>query len=294
MSAPADKSVRDETAAAAQAPPAFEIVIDARRLARQYWRDVWRYRELFLFLVWRDVLVRYKQTSIGILWAVLRPLLQMIILTLVFSRLARLPATGGVPYPLLVLAGTLPWQFFATGMSDSATSLLANANLITKVYFPRVIAPLTAVGVSLVDFVITLALLGLAMLWYGFAPGWRLAALPLFAALAFAAALGGGLWLSALTAKYRDVRHVVPFLVQIGFFVSPVGYASDLVPAAWRPLFALNPLVGIIDGFRWSVLDGATALHAPSLAVSTAVTLVLLVSGHWYFRRTEREFADVI
>jgi lipopolysaccharide transport system permease protein len=277
-------------------PPAeaFDLVIEAGRASGRYWRDLWHYRELLYFLAWRDLLVRYKQTAVGVAWALLRPLLTLGVFTVVFGRLAGLPSEGAAPYPLLVLAGLLPWQFFANALGESGGSLLANANLITKVYFPRLLVPASAVAVSCVDFLITgLLLLGL-MLWYGYWPTWRLLALGWFAALAFAAALGAGLWTAALTVKYRDFRHVTPFLMQLGLYLSPVGFSSRIVPDAWRPFYGLNPLVGIINGFRWAIHGGETAVDWLSQGQAVIVVAGLVGSGVWYFRRTERTFADVI
>lgn len=270
-----------------------ELVIEAGRSERQYWRDLWQYRELFYFLAWRDLLVRYKQTVVGVAWAVVRPILTMAILTVVFGRLAKMPSPG-VPYPLLVFCGMLPWQFFATALSESGNSLVNNSNLISKVYFPRLVVPASSVIASLVDFFISAALLTLLMIWYRFLPAPQVVLLPVFVGLAFAAAFGVGLWVSALMVKYRDFRHILPFVTQLGFFISPVGLTSSVVPPEWRLLYSLNPMVGVIDGFRWAILGGSHELNYPSLAVSCAVIAVLLVTGISYFRKTERSFADVI
>ena len=271
-----------------------EIVIEAGRTDANYWRDLWRYKELFYFLAWRDILVRYKQTAIGVAWALIRPFLTMVILTVVFNKVARLPGTGYVPYALMVFAAMLPWQFFATALSESSGSLVGNAALISKVYFPRLIVPGTSVITAFVDFLITLALMALLMVWYGFPPGWRLLTLPLFIAMAIAAACGAGVWLCALTVKYRDFRYVVPFIVQFGLYISPVGFSSDKIPQEWRTLYALNPMVGTIDGFRWAFFGGESPLWWPSIAMSVAVSCLLCLFGGRYFRRTERTFADVI
>lgn len=273
-----------------------ELVIEAGRTEAHYWRDLWRYRDLFYFLAWRDLLVRYKQTVFGVLWAVLRPFLTMIIFVVVFSRVAGLPADG-VPYAILVLGGMLPWQFFSTALADSSSSLIANANLITKIYFPRIILPASAVIVALVDFLITLALLAIVMAWYGFVPPWRIVLLPLFVILALVASLGPGLFATALNVKYRDFRFVIPFLVQFGLYLSPVGFKSSLIEAklgpAARLVYALNPMVGVIDGFRWCI-GAEPVLHLGSLAISLGVSAVLLWGGIRYFRGTERGFADVV
>lgn len=276
-----------------QPPSRTELVIEAGRTERQYWQDLWRYRELLYFLSWRDVLVRYKQTAIGIAWALLRPFLTMVVFTIVFGNLAKLPS-GGVPYPILVFAGMLPWQFFANALSECSNSLIANTNLLSKVYFPRLIIPISAVIVSFVDFLISgLILLGL-MAWYNFVPSWQIMTLPLFTLVAFAAAMGAGLWLAALNVQYRDFRYIVPFLVQFGLYVSPVGFSSNIVPESWRLLYSLNPMVGVIDGFRWAILGRQAALDVVGFGVSIALVILLLLSGIWYFRRMERTFADVI
>src|SRR5712691_2703764 len=250
-----------------------ETIIEPGRAERNYWRDLWRYRELFYFLAWRDILVRYKQTVIGIAWAVIRPFLTMVVFTIVFSRIAKLPAPGAVPYALLVMAGMLPWQFFSTSLSESSSSLISNANLISKIYFPRLIVPAGAVITSFVDFLITLAMMAAMMVWYRCLPDWRLLTLPLFMALAFGAAFGAGLWLCALNVKYRDFRYIVPFIVQSGLYVSPVGFSSDNIPEQWRLLYACNPMVGVIDGFRWALLRGESVLWWP-----TVLTSILLAS----------------
>src|SRR3989454_154570 len=271
-----------------------ELIIEAGRAERNYWRDLWRYRELFYFLAWRDLLVRYKQTVIGIAWALVRPFLTMVVFTFVFSKVAKLPAPSSVPYALLVFAAMLPWQFFATALSESSNSLISNSNLISKIYFPRLIVPAGSVITSLVDFLITLALMGGLMAWYQFWPDWRILTLPLFMAVAFGAAFGAGLWLCALNVEYRDFRYIVPFIVQFGLYVSPVGFSSAVVPEKWRLLYSLNPMVGVIDGFRWALLRGEAALWWPSLLTSVLLTSVLCLSGIWYFRKMERTFADVI
>ncbi len=270
-----------------------EIIIEAGRTEGQYWRDLLRYRELFYFLAWRDVLVRYKQTVIGVLWAVLRPFLTMLVFVFIFRKIAKLP-TEGVPYPVMVFAGMLPWQLFATSLSEGSTSLITNVNLISKVYFPRLIVPASAVIVSLVDFATSLALLALLMIFYHVWPTWYLFTLPFFTLIALVASTGAGLWLAALNVEYRDFRYVVPFLVQFGLYVSPVGFSSALVPEKWRLLYSLNPMVGVIDGFRWAISGGASPIFFPGLIASLFVTSLLLIGGVWYFRRMERTFADRI
>lgn len=271
----------------------LELLIEPNRPALHYWRDVWRYRELFWFLVWRDILVRYKQTVIGVAWSVIRPLVTMIAFTVVFGLLAKLPSEG-VPYPLLVFAAMLPWNFFTNALSESSGSLVGNANLLTKIYFPRIIIPISSIIVSLIDFAISLVIMAGIMLWYGYLPDWRIVTMPLFLLLAFLPAAGAGLWFSALNVKYRDFRYVVPFMLQFGLYVSPVGFASSIVPQKWRLLHALNPMVGVIDGFRWALLNGSVELYWPGIVFSSVLSLMLLVSGLWFFRKTERILADVI
>lgn len=269
------------------------LVIEAGRAERHYWRDLWRYRELFYFLAWRDILVRYKQTIIGFAWALIRPFLTMIVFVFVFSKLAKLPSDG-VPYPILVFAALLPWQFFANAFTEAGNSLISNANMISKVYFPRLVVPTSAVIVSFVDFMISGVILVCLMIWYGFAPDWRIFTLPLFIFIAFAAAMGAGLWIAALNVKYRDFRYIIPFVVQFGLYVSPVGFSSNIVPEQWRLLYSINPMVGVIDGFRWAILGGNTQLYWPGFMLSLSLVLVILVTGIIYFRKTEKTFADVI
>jgi len=270
------------------------LIIEPGRADRHYWRDLWRYRELFYVLAWRDVAVRYKQTIIGLAWALIRPFLTMVVFTLVFGKLANLPADGTAPYALMVFAGLLPWQFFATALSESSASLIGNSNLISKVYFPRLIVPTAAVVVSFIDFLITFALLVALMGWYRFAPGWQILTLPAFIAMAFFASLGPGLWITALNVKYRDFRYVIPFIVQFGLYVSPVGFSSSLIPDEWRLLYSLNPMVGVIDGFRWAVLGAETPLYLPGFAVSWAIIAFFLWLGIRKFRSMEKTFADLI
>jgi lipopolysaccharide transport system permease protein len=280
-----------------------DLIIEAGRAEKNYWLDIWRYRELFYFLAWRDILVRYKQTAIGVAWAVIRPFLTMIILTVTFGMIAKMSTTSSVPYALVVMAGILPWQFFANSMSESSNSLISNANLISKVYFPRLVVPASSVITSFVDFLITLGLMGLMMVWFHFAPDWRVVFLPLFMAMALGAAFGTGLWLCALNVEYRDFRYIIPFVVQFGVFISPVGWTSSHVPKIlnWhnyeipaRLLYAFNPVVGIIDGFRWALLRGQEPLDYSNLLCSVVIIGILCISGLWYFRRMERSFADVI
>jgi lipopolysaccharide transport system permease protein len=268
--------------------------IEAGRTEAQYWKDLWQYRELFYFLAWRDILVRYKQTVIGIAWALIRPFLTMIVFTLVFGRLANLPSEGEASYAVLVFSALLPWQFFSSALVECSNSLISNANLLSKVYFPRLIVPTSAVIVSFVDFLISgMILLGL-MIWESFVPSWRILLLPIFTVLAFTAAMGAGLWLAALNVQYRDFRYVVPFIAQFGLYISPVGFSSAIVPEKWRLLYSLNPMVGIIDGFRWAILGGDRILYWPSVVFSVALVSTTLLTGVFHFRRMERTFADVI
>jgi lipopolysaccharide transport system permease protein len=271
----------------------YTLVLEAGRSERHYWKDLWRYRELFWFLSWRDILVRYKQTAIGIAWSVIRPLLTMIVFTVVFGRIAKLPSEG-IPYPIMVFAAMLPWQFFANSLSECSSSLIANANLLTKVYFPRLVIPASAVIVSLVDFFFSLIIMASLMVWYSFAPDWRIFTLPLFLALAFLASFGFGLWFAALNVKYRDFRYVVPFIVQFGLYVSPVGFASSVIPEKWRLIYSLNPMVGVIDGFRWAILGGKAQIYWPGFWLSTVITTLVFGLAVRYFRNTERAFSDVI
>jgi lipopolysaccharide transport system permease protein len=274
--------------------PRFTVVLEPGRADRRYWRDLWHYRELMFLLAWRDIAVHYKQTVIGIAWAVIRPLSTMIVFSLVFGRLAALPADGGVWYPLFVMAAMLPWQFFATLLGESSNSLVSNSNLISKVYFPRMLVPLSTIGVPLVDLAVSLPFLGLMMLALGESPPVQVVLAPLFIALAAVTALGLGLLLCALNVRYRDVRYVLPFAIQFGLFLSPIGFSTALVPAEWALVFHLNPLVFVIDGLRWSLLGVGDPFAGGGWLLSLAVSGVLLVAGVRYFRRTERTFADVI
>lgn len=271
----------------------YDLIIEAGRTEHHYWQDIWRYRELFYFLSWRDVVVKFKQTVIGVLWALIRPLLTMIIFVFIFGKLAKFPS-GNIPYPLLVFAAMLPWQFFASSLSESSNSLISNSSLISKVYFPRIIIPASSVIVSLIDFLISfLILLGL-MLWYKFIPGWQILTLPLFITMAFGASFGAGLWLTSLNVKFRDFRYIVPFMVQFGLYISPVGFSSNIIPEQWRLLYSLNPMVGVIDGFRWAILGQQDQIYFPGFILSLVLIFLLLVSGIWYFRKTEKKFADII
>ncbi len=271
-----------------------ELVIEAGRAERHYWRDLWRYRELLYFLAWRDVKVRYKQTAVGVAWVLLRPLLTIAVLTIVFNRIAGLGADSAIPYALMVFAGLLPWQFFAGTFAESGNSLVGNAQIISKVYFPRIIIPVSTVLAGLVDFAVTLLLLFPFMAWYGHWPEWQFVLLPMFLLLGLLVTLGAGIGLAALNVRYRDVRFVIPFVVQIGLYLSPVGFSAAEVPDAWRWLYDLNPMVGIIEGFRWCLLGAAKAPGISAMASTILVGGFLLIVGTQYFRRVEKTFADVI
>jgi lipopolysaccharide transport system permease protein len=270
-----------------------ELIIEPGRSEKNYWNDLWRYRELFYILSWRDIKVRYKQTVFGAAWSILRPLLTMIIFTVLFGRIAKLPPEGSAPYAIMVYAAMLPWQFFANSLSESSNSLVGNTNLITKIYFPRMIIPVSSVIVSLVDFAISFGLMLLLFAWYHFLPSWQIVFLPFFIILAFLASFGIGLYITALNVKYRDFRYIIPFIVQFGLYVSPVGFSSSVVPAKWRLPYSLNPIVGVIDGFRWCIL-GEKTMYWPGFLISCAVIAICCVVGIRYFRKTEKTFADNI
>lgn len=270
------------------------LVLEPGRANRHYWRDIWDYRELFAILAWRDVAVRYKQTVIGVAWALLRPFITMIVFTVVFGRMAKLPSAGATPYAIMVFSGMLAWFLFSTILNEGSDSLITNANLVGKVYFPRIIIPASTAVLALVDLAINVLMLAALMLWYGFWPTWRILFLPLFAALAVCASLGPTLLLTALNVKYRDFRYIIPFMVQFGIYISPVGFSSIIVPDKWRYVYDLNPIVGPIDGFRWCILGRNSPLHIPDLLISCGSIMVLLWIGVSYFRATERGFADFI
>lgn len=270
------------------------LIIRSGELERQYWKDLWRYRELFLVLAWRDVAVRYKQTVIGIAWALIQPLAIMVVFSTIFGKVAKLPAEGSAPYALMVYAGLLPWQLFSTSFTGAAGSLLGNSNLISKVYFPRLIVPTASVVVAIIDFLVGFVILLAIMLWYQFLPSWQILTLPLFIVMAFFASLGPGLWIAALNVKYRDFRYIIPFIVQFGLFVSPVGFSSTVVPVAWRTLYYLNPLVGVIEGFRWAILGGESELNLMGVSLSLGLICFFLWLGIRQFRKMERSFADLI
>ncbi len=271
----------------------WDIVIGKGEASKNYWKDIWRYRELFYILSWRDIKVRYKQTVIGAAWSVIRPVLTTIVFFIVFNRVAKLPNPNpAVPYVLLVFTGMLPWQFFSTALSEASASLLGNSNLITKVYFPRMIIPASSVITSLVDFAISFGILIIMMAFFKFVPGWQIVFLPLFILLAFVCAFGIGLYLTALNVKYRDFRYIIPFIIQFGLYITPVGFSSGLINEKWRALYSLNPMVGVIDGFRYCLLGDEP--HWNSFIMSIIISFVFLYIGTWYFRKMERTFADNI
>lgn len=269
------------------------IVIANGSRDKSYWKDLWRHREMLFFLAWRDILVRYKQTIVGVSWVVIRPFLTMMVFTVVFGRIANLPSNG-LPYPLLVFTGMLPWFFFSSALTECSNSLVGNSNLLSKVYFPRLIVPVATILVCVVDYLVsTLLLIGM-LAWYQHWPDWRIVFLPVFSLFTAMAAFGLGLWAAALNVRYRDFRHLIPFVLQLGIYISPVGYATNLIPEKWRALYWLNPMVGIIDGFRWSVLGQEAAVYWPSVGLALLACVGVLWSGLWYFRRYESTFADVI
>lgn len=273
----------------------LEVEITAGGTQRHYWHDLWRYRELFYFLAWRDLLVRYKQTVVGVAWAVLRPLLTLLVLVIVFGKLAGMEAGQSAPYPIIVFCGLLPWQFFAVALTESGNSLVTNSNMISKIYFPRLIVPASSMITSLVDFLISTVILAGVMAFYRFVPSSNLVFLPLFILLALMAAFGAGVWISALMVKYRDFRFIVPFIVQFGLYISPVGFQASIVPDKWQLLYSLNPMVGVIDGFRWCIIGGDDfAVNWGSVGLSAILVSFILLTGVTFFRRTERTFADVI
>lgn len=270
------------------------LILEHGRSERNYWKDLWRYRELFYILAWRDISVKYKQTVVGVLWAIIRPFLTMIIFTIIFSRVAKLPSAGNSPYALLVLAGMLPWTLFSTALGEASNSLISNSNLISKIYFPRLIIPSASVITAFIDFLISFSIMIVLMIYYKFLPGPQILFLPVFMIIGFIASLGPGLWITALNVKYRDFRYIIPFVVQFGLYVSPVGFSSSIIPAKWRLLYSLNPIVGVIDGFRWCILGNDSPIYWPGFLVSMAVTLGFLVLGIAKFRKMENSFADLI
>ncbi|MBS0219587.1 MAG: ABC transporter permease [Proteobacteria bacterium] len=275
-------------------PTPTRLVLAAGQADRQYWRDLWHYRELLLILAWRDVSVRYKQTVVGIVWAFIRPFLTMVVFTVIFGHIAKVTTGTSAPYAIVVIGGLLPWTLFSSILGDASSSVVGNANLITKVYFPRLIIPLATVLVVVIDFAVSLSILAGLMIWYGVVPGWQILLMPLFTILALLASLGPAIWAAAIVVKYRDFRFVIPFVLQFGLYVSPVGFPSSVVPERWRLLYNLNPMVGIIDGFRWSIIGGESPIYLPGFILSLAVTAVFLWWGIHTFRRIERGFADII
>lgn len=270
------------------------LIIEPGRTEKNYWADLWRYRELFVILAWRDLSVRYKQTIIGILWAIIRPFLTMAVFTVIFGRIAKLPSDGSTPYALMVIAAMLPWSLFSNALSESSNSLISNANLIGKVYFPRLIIPVATLVTAFIDFLISFVILIGMMVYYQFAPSWHMLLLPVFTILALLASLGPGLWITALNVKYRDFRYVIPFVVQFGLYVSPVGFSSKVVPEQWRLFYSFNPMVGVIDGFRWCILGGNSPIYMPGLLLSLAIIAFFLWLGVTRFRKMEKTFADLI
>ena len=271
-----------------------EIVIEAGRTERQYWKDVWTYRELFYFLAWRDILVRYKQTAIGVAWALLRPFLKMVVLTVVFGGVAGLPPVGDAPYAIVVFAGVLPWDLFSTGLTSCSNSLVMNKNMLSKIYFPRLVVPSSSIIVSLVDFGVSCSILIGLMGWYEYLPSWRIVTVPLFLAIVVALTLGLGLWMATLNVEYRDFRYIVPFVTQIGLYISPVGFSNTKLFDLFGYWCYLNPMYGVIEGFRWAILDEGVKIFWPGIASSAAIAAFLIMTSIAYFRRMERTFADVI
>lgn len=271
----------------------FELIIEPDKTFKNFWKELWQYRELFYFLAWRDILVRYKQTAIGITWSVLRPLLTMIVFTIIFGKIAKLPS-GDIPYPVLVFCAMIPWQFFSNTFSEASNSLITNTQLISKVYFPRIIIPTTAMVVSLIDFSISFVILMGLMLWYGVIPDIKICILPFLLLLAMLTSLGAGYIISALNVKFRDFRYVVPFMVQLGLYISPVGFSSAVVPEKWRLIYSLNPMVGVIDGFRWALLGSEVSIYLPGFMISISLSILLFIFGMKYFNKIERSFADII
>jgi lipopolysaccharide transport system permease protein len=270
------------------------LILEKGVADRTYWRDLWDYRELFWILAWRDVAVRYKQAVLGIGWAILRPAITVLVFTIVFGRLANLPSDGSVPYPLMVMAGMLPWFVFSTILNEASNSVVGNSALISKVYFPRVIIPASSALAAMVDFFISLMMMFALMGWYGFMPSWRILLLPLLVTHVLATSLGPALFFAALNVKYRDFRYIIPFLLQIGLYISPVGFSSAVVPESWRMWYSFNPMVGVIDAFRWCLLGHDTSLYMPGLIISILTAWASLWFGLVYFRRTEKQFADII
>ncbi len=272
----------------------YEIIIEPGRTEKNYWSDLWRFRELFYILSWRDISVRYKQTVIGVLWALIRPILTMVVFTVIFGKMAKFPSDGNAPYAIMVYAGMLPWQFFSSAITATSNSLVGNAQLITKVYFPRLIIPVSSIITSFVDFIISFIILIFLMFYFSFLPTWRMAYLLGFLIITFLTALGFGLFITSLNVKYRDFRYIVPFIVQLGLYISPVGFSSSVIPEKYRLLYSLNPMVGVIDGFRWSILGDNSNIYIPGFILSLFVAVIFLIIGLMKFRKMEKTFADMI
>lgn len=272
----------------------FDLIIEPGRTEKNYWSDLWRFRELFYILSWRDLKVRYKQTVIGVAWSIIRPLLTMIIFTVVFGRIAKMPSEGSAPYPIMVFAGLLPWYFFSTSLTEASNSLVGNTNLISKVYFPRLIIPASSIITSFVDFLISFGLMLVLMVYYQFVPSWHMVFLPVFLLVALGASFGAGLWLTTMNVKYRDFRYIIPFIVQFGLYISPVGFSSSMISEKWRMLYSLNPMVGVIDGFRWCILGSSSIIYWPGFLASLGVIVFLMWYSIRHFRKMEKAFADYI
>jgi len=272
----------------------FDLIIEPGRSEKNYWHDLWRYRELLYILSWRDIKVRYKQTVIGLAWSIIRPLLTMLVFTIVFGKLAKLPSEGTTPYAILVFAGLLPWQFFSNALTESSNSLIGNANLISKVYFPRLIIPASSIITSFIDLLISFVILIGLMVYYRFQPSWQIVFMPVFIIMAFLSSFGTGLWLTTMNVKFRDFRYIVPFIVQLGLYISPVGFSSSVIPEKWRLLYSLNPMVGVIDGFRWCILGGESKIYMTGFLLSLGLILFLMWYSIRYFRKMEKAFADYI
>ena len=272
----------------------FQLIIEPGRLEKNYWQDLWRYRELFYILAWRDVKVRYKQTVFGLAWSIIRPLLFMIIFTIVFGNIAKLPTEGTTPYAIMVFAGLLPWQFFSNAIIDSSNSLIGNSSLISKIYFPRLIIPASSIIISFIDLLISLIILFALMIYYQYVPSWQILLIPLFIVFVFMASFGLGLLLTTMNVKYRDFRYLVPFIVQLGLYISPVGFSSNIIPEKWRLLFSLNPMVGIIDGFRWCILGDQSKMYMPGFVLSLGIIIIITWYAIRHFRKMEKAFADFI
>lgn len=272
----------------------FDLIIEPGRTEKNYWRDLWRYRELFYILSWRDIKVRYKQTVIGIAWSIIRPLLTMLVFTIVFGQLAKLPSEGNTPYAIMVFAGLLPWQFFSNALTESSNSLIGNTSLISKVYFPRLIIPASSIITSFIDFLISFVIMIGLMVYYQFMPSWHIIMMPVFILMAFLASFSAGLWLTTMNVKFRDFRYIVPFIVQLGLYISPVGFSSTVIPDKWKLLYSLNPMVGVIDGFRWCILGGESKIYMPGFLLSMVIIIILMWYAIHLFRKMEKGFADYI